>query len=72
MQLEKNQGETLAGRHLYPCSQKQDAVCLGELLTQRCVFCCLYLLGVKCYWGDIAYFSFIPSGSIFGELSNFK
>ena len=72
MQLEKNQGETLAGRHLHTCSQKQDEVCLGGLLIQRCAFCCLYLLGVKRYWGNSAYFSFTPSGSIFGELSNFK
>ena len=61
MQLEKNQGETLAGRHLHPCSQKQDEVCLGGLLIQRCAFCCLYLLGVKRCWGNSAYFSFTPS-----------
>lgn len=35
MQLEKNQGETLAGGHLHPCSQKQDEVGLGRLLIQR-------------------------------------
>lgn len=35
MQLEKNQGETLAGGHLHPCSQKQDEVGLGGLLIQR-------------------------------------
>ena len=72
MQLEKNQGETLAGRHLYPCSQKQDEVCLGELLIQRCVFCCLCLLGVRLAIGVTFLFLFYSQWKYLWRVEQFQ
>lgn len=47
IRLRKVQEQTLAGRQLHLCPQKQDEVWFGEILIQSCAFRCLYLCGLK-------------------------
>lgn len=72
MQLEKNQRvRPLAGGHLLPCSQKQDEVGSKDFLSKDWFLLPIPFRG-KALLGWLCLFFFAPSGSIFGEQSNFR